>query len=117
MVDKTRRQGQKKPNGKTAIPKPICPKCDEILNRCYTRGIKNDKRQFIESGWMCPSSNCDYIVKDYVELKETEDIDEVEKNTNDTDKAEKIKELTAEFVKKHEELGRLAEQINELETE
>ena len=34
-----------------------------------------------------------------------------------TDKAEKIKILTAVFVKKHEELNKLAELINELQTE
>ena len=50
---------------------------------------------------------CDYIIKDFVELEEeTEEV---------TDKAEKIKELTAEFVKKQEQLNRLAEQIKELE--
>jgi hypothetical protein len=40
-----------------------------------------------------------------------------EEDQNGTDKAEKIKKLTAEFVKKHEELNRLAEQITELEKE
>jgi hypothetical protein len=34
-----------------------------------------------------------------------------------TDKTDKIKKLTAEFVKLHEELGLLPEQINELENE
>jgi hypothetical protein len=34
-----------------------------------------------------------------------------------TDKVEQIKKLTDEFVKKREELNRLAELINELETE
>jgi hypothetical protein len=34
-----------------------------------------------------------------------------------TDKVKKIKKLTDEFVKKREELNRLAEQINELEKE
>jgi hypothetical protein len=34
-----------------------------------------------------------------------------------TDKVEKIKKLTYEFVKKQEELNRLAEQIDELENE
>ncbi len=34
-----------------------------------------------------------------------------------TDKAEKIKKLQAEFMKKHEELNRLAEQIDELEND
>lgn len=33
------------------------------------------------------------------------------------DKAGKIKKLTAEFIKKHEELNELAEEINELEKE
>lgn len=33
----------------------------------------------------------------------------------DVEKGEKIKKLTAEFVKKHEQLNKLAEQINELE--
>jgi len=40
-----------------------------------------------------------------------------EEDQSGTDKAEKIKKLTAEFVKKHEELNKLAEQINELKTE
>ncbi|RPJ73659.1 MAG: hypothetical protein EHM20_11880 [Alphaproteobacteria bacterium] len=40
-----------------------------------------------------------------------------EEDQKGTDKAEKIKMLTADFVKKHEELNRLAEQINELEKE
>jgi hypothetical protein len=55
-----------------------------------------------------------------VELKaqrETEVERQKEEDQNGTDKAEKIKKLTAEFVKKHEELNRLAEQITELETE
>jgi hypothetical protein len=42
---------------------------------------------------------------------------EEEEDENVIDKAEKIKKLTAEFVKKHEELNILAEQINELEKE
>jgi len=40
-----------------------------------------------------------------------------EEDTIGTDKADKIKKLTIEFVKKHEELNKLAEQINELEEE
>jgi hypothetical protein len=73
MTEKKRRQGQKKPDGRTATPKPICPKCDEYLQRCYTRGIlKTGKRGFIESGWMCPSSTCDYVIKDLVILEDTE---------------------------------------------
>ena len=40
-----------------------------------------------------------------------------EEDQKGTDKAENIKKLTAEFVKKHEELNRLAELINELEKE
>ena len=107
MTETKRRQGQS-----GATPKPTCPKCGEILKRNSTREVINGKQQYVASGWTCPSSTCDYIVKDFVELKDME-----EETENNTDKAEKIKQLTAEFVKKHEELNRLAELINELETE
>jgi hypothetical protein len=107
MTEPKRRQGQR-----GATPKPICPKCGEILKRNYTREVINGKQQYVASGWICPSSTCDYIVKDLVELENND-----ERTENSTDKAEKIKKLTVEFVKKHEELNRLAEQINELEKE
>ena len=45
-----------------------------------------------------------------MELEDTE-----EETERSTDKAEKIKKLTAEFIKKHEELNSLAELINDLE--
>jgi hypothetical protein len=72
VTETKRRQGQKKPDGRTAKPKPLCPKCGEYLKRCYTRGNVNGKRLYIESGFMCPSVTCDYIIKDYVELEDTE---------------------------------------------
>ena len=40
-----------------------------------------------------------------------------EETVEDTDKAEKIKKLTTEFVKTHNRLNELAAQIKELETE
>lgn len=104
MVEKKRRQGQ---NG--AAPKPICPKHDEYLKRIYTRERIDGKWHYIPYGWTCPSSSCDYIVKDFVELED--------EAVEDTDKAGKIKKLTAEFIKTHERLNELAEQIKELETE
>jgi hypothetical protein len=55
-----------------------------------------------------------------VELKAQRAAEEERQEEEDqkiTDKAEKIKKLTADFVKKHEELNRLAEQITELEKE
>jgi|SRR5674476_559956 len=107
MTEIKRKQGQR-----GATPKPTCPKCDEILKRNYTREVINGKQQYVASGWTCPSSTCDHIVKDFVELEDIED--EAERGT---DKGEKIKQLTAEFVKKHEQLNKLAEQINELEKE
>jgi len=67
----------------------------------------------VRFGQFCPNPACDYVVKDLVEVEEEEE----EETENSTDKTEKIKQLTAEFVKKHEELNRLAELINELETE
>lgn len=79
MTEKKRRQGQKKPDGKQAVPKPVCPKCGEIMVRAYTRGNAERKRAYIGSGWMCPSSTCDYIAKDFVVLEEeTESINELE---------------------------------------
>ncbi len=70
---KKRRQGQIKPDGKQAAPKPICKKCGEIMIRAYIRGSAERKRAYIGSGWMCPSSICDCIVKDFVELGDLED--------------------------------------------
>ena len=71
---KKRRQGQR-----GAAPKPICPKCGEYLIRNYIHTSKDGKRAFVGSGWTCPSSTCDHIVKDFVELEEeTEPINEFE---------------------------------------
>jgi hypothetical protein len=75
MVDKKKRQGQTKSNGKKAVPKPICPECGEYLQSCYIRGSKEESRNMKKIGLCCPSSTCDYIVKDLVEL---EDIEEAE---------------------------------------
>ena len=69
MNEKTHRQGQTKPDGKKAVPKPICPKCGEICVRVSFRGDKNQGRAYIPAGWMCPSKTCDYIIKDFVELE------------------------------------------------
>jgi len=68
MVEKKRRQGQ---GG--ATPKEICPKCGEYLKRNYIRELVNGKQQFVKSGWTCPSSTCDYIIKDFVELEDVEE--------------------------------------------
>jgi len=67
---KKKRQGQTKPDGTKSTPKPLCLKCGEYLKRCYTREMVDGKQRFVKSGWMCPSSTCDYIVKDFVELTE-----------------------------------------------
>ena len=107
MTEIKRRQGQR-----GATPKPLCPKCGEYLKRNYTRRNDDGKRAFVASGWTCPNPKCDYIIKDFIELEGSEEGAE-----KGTDKAEKIKKLTAEFVKKHEQLNQLAEQINELEKE
>jgi len=59
------RQGQKKPDGTTAIPKPICEKHENpvIMERLYTQKKKETgKRGFIKWGWGCPV--CDYTQKD-----------------------------------------------------
>lgn len=72
MTEPKRRQGQKKANGKTAIPKPLCIKCGEICVRAYKQETVDGKRRFVKSGWMCPSPTCDYIIKDMVQLEDTE---------------------------------------------
>jgi hypothetical protein len=104
MTEKKRRQGQ---GG--AIPKTVCPKCEkEYLKTAWGQDNKKMKRV----GQYCPNPSCDYIIKDFINLEDLE-----EEETTEIDKAEKIKKLTAEFVKKHEELNRLAEMINELKEE
>lgn len=68
MVDKKRRQGQR-----GATPKPICPKCGEYMKRCYTRSNEENKRAYVGMGWSCPVPTCDYIIKDFVEITDTEE--------------------------------------------
>jgi len=106
MTETKRRQGQK-----GATPKELCPTCGEYLKTAGGR----DGKVWRRVGLYCPSSTCDYIAKDFIELEDMEEGEE--EDTNGTDKADKIKKLTIEFVKKHEELNKLAEQINELEKE
>jgi len=65
MTEKKRRQGQR-----GATPKPICPKCGQYLRSCYMRGSEEQKRSYISVGWVCPSTTCDHIMKDFVELEE-----------------------------------------------
>jgi C4-type Zn-finger protein len=90
MTEIKRRQGQ---NGET--PKTVCPKCEkEYLKRNYTRELVYSKQRFVKFGWICPNSSCDYIVKDLVELEDLEEGDD-----ESTNKAEKIKKLTAELIK------------------
>jgi hypothetical protein len=69
MTEKKRRQGQIKSGSKQAVSKSVCPKCGEIMVRAYTRGNIESNRAYIVSGWMCPSSTCDYIIKNLVELE------------------------------------------------
>ena len=101
MAEQKRRQGQR-----GATPKPICPVCNEYMKRNYTREKIDGKWQYVGAGWSCPSVTCNYIIKDLVELE-----DEAEKGTE----PDKLKKLTTEFMKTHEQLNMLAEQINALE--
>lgn len=75
-----KRQGQTKADGTKATPKPLCPKCGEILIRNYIQKSVNGKRLFVKSGWTCPLSTCDYTVKDLVELEDTEGEEEENKD-------------------------------------
>ncbi|MGB9131551.1 MAG: hypothetical protein WCB90_02920 [Methanosarcina sp.] len=74
MTEK-RRQGQR-----GATPKPLCPKCSEILKRIYTRELVDGKQRYIPAGWSCPSVTCDHIIKDLIELKDEEENTDKVKN-------------------------------------
>ena len=100
MTEPRRRQGQ--PGVKKV--KDVCPKCGEYLKTAWVL----ENRKWKRVGLSCPSSTCDYIIKDPVEPQE-----EAEKGTEPEDK---LKKLQAEFFKTHERLSTLAEQINELES-
>jgi hypothetical protein len=79
MTERKPRQGQKKPDGTKATPKPLCPKCGEYLQSCYIRGSAEENRSMKKIGLCCPSSTCDYIEKDLVDLtEETESMNELE---------------------------------------
>jgi len=69
--EKKRAQGQR-----GSVPKTICPKCGEYLQSCYIRGSKEEKRNMKKIGLCCPSDTCDYIIKDFVELEDTEEGEE-----------------------------------------
>jgi hypothetical protein len=90
MTEKKRRQGQR-----GATPKPICPKCGEYLKRAYTRELVNGKQQYVKSGWSCPSSTCDYMAKDFVELDEGEPVDNVKDFAEACCDQNNLKELKA----------------------
>jgi hypothetical protein len=36
----------------------------------YAHESINGKRLYIGAGWACPSINCDYIIKDWIELED-----------------------------------------------
>jgi hypothetical protein len=60
-----RRQGQ---NG--SIPKTVCPKCEkEYLKTIWML----ENRKYKRVGLGCPSSSCDYLVKDIVEIEDIEE--------------------------------------------
>ena len=64
MAEKKRRQGQ---DG--ATPRTVCPKCEkEYLKTAFGTEIK----KFVRIGQYCPNPECDYIIKDWVELEAIE---------------------------------------------
>ena len=109
MTEKKRRQGQIRKDGKTSTPKEICPKCGEYLKTAWML----ENRKYKRVGLTCPNPTCDHMEKDFIEIEEEPE----EEVTEGTDKVEKIKKLTEEFMKTHDKLNELAEQIKELETE
>jgi DNA-binding transcriptional regulator GbsR (MarR family) len=101
---------------------------DPVLYELYTMALdlyKKPNDTFYEGRYSGAVAIALHVVphgKIYeIELKAKREVDgerqEEDEDQKVTDKAEKIKKLTAEFVKKHEELNSLAEMIKELETE
>ena len=100
---------------------------DPVLYELYTMALdlyKKPNDTFYEGRYSGAVAIALHVVphgKIYeIELKAKREVDgerQEEEDQKVTDKAEKIKILTAAFVKKHEELNRLAEQITELENE
>ena len=69
-TEKKRRQGQ---GG--ATPKTVCPKCEkEYLKTIWML----DNRKYMRVGLGCPNPSCDYLVKDWIELEDTEDDELIE---------------------------------------
>lgn len=70
MTEIKRRQGQR-----GSKPKDICPKCEkEYLQTAY---IKKEKK-WVRVGLCCPSPSCDYLIKDFIEMEDTEEGEEEE---------------------------------------
>jgi hypothetical protein len=64
-VGKRQQQGRE---GST--PKSICPKCEkEYLKTAWS--TKN--RKWVRIGLFFPGASCDYIIKDFIELEDTEE--------------------------------------------
>jgi hypothetical protein len=68
ITESKRRQGQR-----GSEPKPICPVCNEYLKRVYIRVRKNNNWHYAPYGWTCTVPSCDHMVKDFVELEDTEE--------------------------------------------
>jgi len=90
MTEKKRRQEQR-----DATPKPLCPKCGEYLIRNYIHKSIDGKQAFVGSGWTCPSATCDYIIKDFVELDEGENVEKVKDFAEACCDQNSLKELKA----------------------
>jgi hypothetical protein len=71
MVEKKRRQGR----GKTL--KIICSICkQEYLQACMGWQTEDGNRKLKRIGQYCPNPACHYIIKDWLELEDTEEGEE-----------------------------------------
>jgi hypothetical protein len=63
-----RRQGQRRPDGKTCVPKEVCPRCrGQGITEYLVTAWKTKNKKWVRIGLVCPSDDCDYIVKDKIE--------------------------------------------------
>jgi ssDNA-binding Zn-finger/Zn-ribbon topoisomerase 1 len=70
-IKKTEHKKRQEQQG--AALKPLCPKCGEFLKRLYTRGKVGGKLKYVEFEFMCSSSTCEYIIKNFIGLEDTDE--------------------------------------------
>ena len=99
MAEKKRRQVQR-----GATTKSTCPKCGKYMRRCYVHE-STGARSYIGACWICSTSTCDYVIKDFVELDECEPVENVKDFSEACCDQNSIKELKDALAGEADETG------------